>query len=406
MTDAPQGPLDTIPEVNYAPIVTVANYFATKQMIDQILSEDQEYVSWKVKDLRTGGTMNSFLPSDIGRLDYSSLPIMDKDEEVNRVPDNLTFVPDVYRDQLSKEVAQEAEAPLEELSYEDQFKLLIMNLDSEQTDRFEIFHRTALHKGQIKKLATMVCRQNIGENIRVFLQAIGKIFAGEIIELALEVRRKWLVGQMVCEFDRRKMLAWRLKKYLKKLTCFCEGGSDEVTGDAATKQYNKRDTDGTVILGDDSVDEFEPDEYFDDEEDDARATLEGNKLLATEENTRSSRAGLISHYNELVKSFNSLDVSMEKYNSSPLLPEHVREAWRLYLLQNETYKLGSWRAQGEPRARCLGEPALSMGKDGGGVSPLCAQYDVVCLHDLQFLQFVKELECCYSFLLLIGYFLL
>lgn len=343
--DTAQGPLDLLPRVNYQPILTQQHYFATKQMINQILSEDQDYVSWKIKDLRTGGTMNTFLPSDIVHYDQAQVKKLQKLESkrnnkivkkpsVNKVPTNLTFVRDIYQERLNEDILKELHnQPVEELSYEDQFKLLVLNLDDEQNDRFEVFHRTALNKGQVKKLASMVCNQNIGENIRVLLQSMGKVFAGEIIELALEVRKKWFVSKMVIEFDKRKEIASQLKKYLKKLTILVERD--------VSKDSNNKDE------MNDSIYEEESDSYFTDEPDLMKETQKGNLLLKSKENNNEIRVGLIDHYNKLVKKFNLIDVSMEKYNNSPILPEHVREAWRLYQLQSETFLPAQWRRQGE-----------------------------------------------------------
>lgn len=332
-----EGPLDLIPTVNYSPLVTGANYVSTKQMIDQVVSEDQEYVSWKLKSMRTGGTMNSYMQDFVKQLEEERKSGMgasiddvkniqqehnsNNKDEINRVPANVRFPKDFY-----EETSQEVSRP-RELGQDEQFKLLVTNLDEQQTNRFEVFHRTSLNKTQVKKIAGMVINQSVTENIRVFLQAIGKLYAGEIIELALDVRQKWLDGKMIVEFDRRKSVANRLKKYLKKLTKFVEGGQQH--------EYE------------DDVDETESDSFFDDEEDQMAQVEQGNKLLKCETNSSEIRIGLINQYNKLVKEFNKIDVSVERYANSPILPEHIREAWRLYQLQSDTLPSAQWRTQGE-----------------------------------------------------------
>lgn len=369
----PQGPLDTIPKVNYPPLLTPANYYSIKQMIEQIISEDQDYVSWKIKDLRTGGTMNTFVPSDIihykpirkkQRYNPTTTTINNNQitarthDKINRVPQGLTFIRDIYEDQRNQEL--EELQPIEELSYEDQFKLLILNLDDEQNSRFEVFHRTSLNKNQVKRLASLVCGQNITENIRVFLQAIGKVFAGELIELALEVRKKWFINYMICQFDKRKIIGNRLKKYLKKLTILVERLSiDKNMKNESVNNHSSNNNSGgdnsndhllTTLEQDenDDIDINESDEYFDDEEDNMKEIQKGNKLLKEDnKNTNEIRVGLIDQYNKLVKQFNSTDVSIERYNNSPILPEHIREAWRLYQLQSDTHISGQWRFKGE-----------------------------------------------------------
>lgn len=366
-----QGPLDAIPKGNYQPLLTIANYYSTKQMVDQVLSEDQDYVSWKLKELRTGGTMNSFLNAQEYTFGPGPEPVQVPGNGVNAVPSDLAFISDIYNETREKQMQQSVEqasaitlgnhesaaeeeeenhenngdamAQPQQLTHDDQFKLLVTNLDEEQSSRFEVFHRTSLNKGQVKKLATTVCNQTIGENLRVFLQAVGKVFAGEIIELALDVRRKWFVGRMVCEFDRRKEIGQRLKKYLKRLTILVEKNNSNANGNPAQNtEFNENE-----MFENDSVDENESDTYFDDEENEKKEVQIGNKLLKNDKNTQEVRLGLITRYNRLVKAFNTLDIGFDKYQNSPLLPEHIREAVRLYNLQKETVVENSWRGQGE-----------------------------------------------------------
>lgn len=345
-----QGPLDALPRVNYQPLLTIANYYSTKQMIDQVLSEDYDYVSWKLKELRTGGTMNAFLNFDDYRFGPSREPIKALKNRINGVPKDLAFIGDVYDETIKNEMEtiRDEDSSIEELSNDDQFKLLVLNLDEEQSNRFEVFHRTSLNKGQVKKLASTVCNQTISENLRVFIQSIGKVFAGEIIELALDVRKKWFIGKMSCEFTRRKEIGNRLKKYLKKLTILVEKNNSNTNGNSGDLNVNgSSGFDDNELFENDSIDENEGDSYFDDEENEKKEIEIGNNLLKNDKNTQEVRLGLITRYNKLVKEFNTLDVSFEKYQNSPILPEHIREAWRLYQIQNEDVISSHWRGQGE-----------------------------------------------------------
>ncbi|EJS42414.1 taf11p [Saccharomyces arboricola H-6] len=339
----PQGPLDSIPKVNYPPILTIANYFSTKQMIDQVISEDQDYVTWKLQNLRTGGTPINNQLNKYPKYKYKKKKISQQDpDSINKVPEELIFPQDILRKQTQNNKYEEAnenddkDDNDEKLTQDEQFKLLVTNLDKDQTNRFEVFHRTSLNKTQVKKLASTVTNQTVSENIRVFLQAIGKIYAGEIIELAMVVKNKWLTSQMCIEFDKRTKIGRKLKKYLKKLTF-----------SIIENQQYKQDYQS------DSVPEDEPDFYFDDEEVDKRETMLGNSLLQSkylqqsDNHSQDLKLQLIEQYNKLVLQFNKLDVSIEKYNNSPILPEHVREAWRLYRLQSDTLPNAYWRTQGE-----------------------------------------------------------
>ncbi|KAH7588354.1 hTAFII28-like protein conserved region [Nakaseomyces glabratus] len=357
MMTTTQGPLDTIPKANYPPLLTKANYMSTKQLINEVLSEDREYVTWKLNQLRTGGNdapgaklLQTVAHHNNRQFHKKNAKVMKKryPNQISGVPPNLTFVQDLYEKEMKKE-SEDIDKSLREMHQpsipaDEQFKLLVTNLDEDQTNRFEVFHRTALSKTQVKKLATTVVNQSINENIRVFLQAIGKIFAGEIIEKAMEIKEKWLLSLMHREFDRKEETAMRLKKLLKKLTKMVDkngivgddepGNGMELTAHDLNNEYPS------------SVDEEEEDIYLDDEPDAMKKIQDVNSLLRSQENTAEIRLRLISHYNELVRQFNELDVSVEKYNSSPLLPEHIREAWRLHRLQSETIPPASWRTQG------------------------------------------------------------
>lgn len=78
---------------------------------------------------------------------------------------------------------------------------------------------------------------------------------------------------------------------------------------------------------DDSVDENESDVCEDDDDEDQVSEVNAyNDLVRSNVNTEVSRLSFIRRYNKLVKSFNSLDVSVEKFANCPLLPEHIREA--------------------------------------------------------------------------------
>ncbi|CAI4049279.1 hypothetical protein SUVZ_13G1220 [Saccharomyces uvarum] len=336
----PQGPLDIIPKVNYPPILTIANYFSTKQMIDQVISEDQDYVTWKLQSLRTGGVPMDSQLNKYPKYKYKKAKISQQDaDSINKVPENLIFPQDILQMQAknnNRENPNGSDDSDERLPQDEQFKLLVTNLDKDQTNRFEVFHRTSLNKTQVKKLAGTVTNQTISENIRVLLQAIGKIYAGEIIELAMVVKNKWLTSQMCIEFDKRTKIGYKLKKYLKKLTFAI----------IENQQY-KQDYQS------DSVPEDEPDVYYDDEEVDKHETTLGNSLLQSkslqqsDHHSQDLKLQLIEQYNKLVIQFNKLDVSIEKYNNSPILPEHIREAWRLYRLQSDTLPKSYWRTQGE-----------------------------------------------------------
>ncbi|AET39160.1 TATA-binding protein-associated factor TAF11 Ecym_4081 [Eremothecium cymbalariae DBVPG len=321
------GPLDKIPMENYPPQVTYANYMAIKHMIDQVINEDQEYVNWKLKNHRTGGTMDKYLNTYLKTADeetqseeYEKHPRKKrKFGEVNEVPKDMKFPRDIY-----EEYIQELPRP-RELDQQEVKKLFVDHLDEEQMNRYEVFKRTSLAKNQVKKISGIVTNQTVAANVNLLLGGIGKIFVGEVVEKAIDVKLKWLMGLMANRFYDRRVIGNKLKKHLKKLTLLVE-------------------TEESI---DDSVDEQESDTYYDDDKGEVVFVQMSNKLLKSTKNTEEIRRGIIKQYNELVTQFNAVDVSVEKYMNSPLLPEHIREAWRLYRLENDTVSSAQWRTQGE-----------------------------------------------------------
>ncbi|SCV01127.1 LAME_0G14224g1_1 [Lachancea meyersii CBS 8951] len=335
-----QGPLDTLPEQNYPPLITHNNYWGTKQLINQVVSEDQEYVSWKLKDVRTGGTMNAYLngfhnnhsagTQDGARsFDFSSCSQHSKSNSgkikktarINSVPKNLRFPREIHDEQLARLPHSKS------LDQSEQLNLLLTNLDEDQMNRFEVFRRTSLAKNNIKKISSIVTNQTVAANINLLLAGVGKIFVGEIVEKAQEVKKRNLVALMASVFREKKLAAHKLKKTLKKLTMLVDNSGASL---------------------DDSADENETDEYEDENDEKLmKQTDNYNEIVRSGVNSEDNRIGLIKHYNRLVKSFNALDVSVEKYANSPILPEHIREAWRLYRTENDTVPQSTWRTQGE-----------------------------------------------------------
>lgn len=342
MADA-DGPLYELPLETYQPSINYANYISTKQMINQVLNEDQEYVSWKLKNRRTAGSnMKEYLEEFKNNMEneesmewhrnsrqsnslHNKKKVTKKSWDMNKVPSNVVFPMDVYEMKV-KSLPRPRELNETELK-----RLFMSNLDEEQMNRYEVFRRTSLAKNQIKKISGIVTNQTVATNINLLLGGIGKIFVGEIVEKALEIKDKWLLSMAISRFNERKQIGQRLKKHLKKLTKLVEPKNDEDDDDGIN----------------DSVDESEGELQDTDDEQEAKFISASNELLKTDKNTEQIRIGLIKQYNKLLLKFNGLDVSVEKYKDSPLLPEHIHEAWRLYRIENDTVLSGQYRTQGE-----------------------------------------------------------
>ncbi|CDO92063.1 unnamed protein product [Kluyveromyces dobzhanskii CBS 2104] len=339
-----EGPLYKLPLESYQPSITYANYISTKQMIEQVLNEDQEYLMWKLDNKRLGGNMREYMEDFKNELEsYENMEWHRKPQttsqspnnhnkvakkqnwELNRIPSNSVFARDIYEQKINN-MPRPRELDETELK-----KLFMSRLDEEQMNRYEVFKRTSLAKNQIKKISGVVTNQTVANNINLLLGGVGKIFVGEIVEKALDIKEKWLLGLALNRFDERKKISAYLKKHLKKLTRLVERSDSE-------DSYNDIN---------DSVEESEAESVDTDDEAEKKFMKASNDLLQAQNNVESVRKGLIKQYNILVTKFNSLDVSVEKYKNSPLLPEHVHEAWRLYRIENHTLPSGQYRNQGE-----------------------------------------------------------
>lgn len=69
-------------------------------MIDQVISEDQDYVTWKLQNLRTGGTSINNQLNKYPKYKYQKTRINQQDpDSINKVPENLIFPQDILQQQ-------------------------------------------------------------------------------------------------------------------------------------------------------------------------------------------------------------------------------------------------------------------------------------------------------------------
>lgn len=61
-------------------------------------------------------------------------------------------------------------------------------LSEAQMRRYEVFRRANLNKANIKKLANGFLHQNVNQNISIVIAGFSKVFIGEIVELALDIK--------------------------------------------------------------------------------------------------------------------------------------------------------------------------------------------------------------------------
>merc|ERR1719295_429565 len=82
----------------------------------------------------------------------------------------------------------EKEKTKEEVEEEERQKMqvLISNFTEEQLDRYEMFRRATFPKAAIRRMMQSITGCAVGQNVVIAMAGISKVFAGEVVEAALD----------------------------------------------------------------------------------------------------------------------------------------------------------------------------------------------------------------------------
>ncbi|CUM64570.1 uncharacterized protein PRCAT00002177001 [Priceomyces carsonii] len=234
-----------------------------------MLSEDEENLSDVKLDDDDEKLIHrvfySFLGQDAGvsQIDQTN----DGRESSREDSDEFSDLSDVDdKELINKYKELKGLGPNTNLSEQEKQRLIISNLSDDQMERFEAYRRMTVNKPSLKKVCGGVLGHSLPQNLTVVLAGLSKLFLGEIITRAQEVKER---------DDKAKLkqdIFLKRKRNLENMNKLADG--EEI------------------------------------DQDDPKLVYRG-------------------------------DIT------SPLQAEHIREAWRLYRLENSSSFSSQWKAQGD-----------------------------------------------------------
>lgn len=111
-------------------------------------------------------------------------------EEMSRIPAEIEFGPR----KIKKEVNVKSKKEIEEEERE-KMQVLVSNFTEDQLDRYEMFRRAAFPKAAVKRLMQTITGCSVSQNVVIAMSGIAKVFAGEIVEEALDVMEEQTGGE-------------------------------------------------------------------------------------------------------------------------------------------------------------------------------------------------------------------
>jgi len=70
-------------------------------------------------------------------------------------------------------------------------QILVSNFSEEQLNRYEMYRRACFPKASIKRLMQTITGTSVTQNVVISMAGISKVYVGEIVEQALDIKEQW-----------------------------------------------------------------------------------------------------------------------------------------------------------------------------------------------------------------------
>ncbi|WLF78827.1 transcription initiation factor TFIID subunit 11 [Lodderomyces elongisporus] len=271
----------------------------------------------------------------IGRVFFSHLDqvghLKVKDSDMDEVADEAESIPITAEDLQDIDDPELAEQywrtkrsrTIEELSKEEQKRLLITNLTNDQMERFEFYRRSTINKGGIKRICNGVVGHSIPQVLATVLAGVSKSFVSEIISGAFEVQQREHKAKLLDDIQEKKR---RKKNYIAQSL---ETHGERLDNDNNKTNYNDGKQNIHKDSKDDKINNGKDDKINngkDDNIDNANSNEQNNDKNDKEINDNDDNNNNNISDNKSDK--NDLELSYAGDTPSPLNARHIMESWR------------------------------------------------------------------------------